>query len=127
MTVVPISTGQSFRPFVGRHRTSVRLRSLSCLLNLSVPAAGRDHTPRGRSVVNRASPTVQRRRLGTELRRHREAAGVTIEFAAGRLECSSSKISRMETGHIGASPRDVRDLLTIYGVDGDSAEELIQV
>jgi transcriptional regulator with XRE-family HTH domain len=78
-------------------------------------------------VVNRGSPTVQRRRLGTELRRLREAAGITIEFAAGQLKCSSSKISRMETGHIGASPRDVRDLLTIYGVTGDSAEELIQV
>ena len=78
-------------------------------------------------MVNRGSPTVQRRRLGTELRRLREAAGVTIEFSAERLECSSSKISRIETGHIGASPRDVRDLLTIYGVDQAAAEDLIQV
>jgi transcriptional regulator with XRE-family HTH domain len=78
-------------------------------------------------VVNRGSPTVQRRRLGTELRRLRESSGVTIEFVAERLECSSSKISRIETGHIGASPRDVRDLLAIYGIDGATADELVQV
>jgi transcriptional regulator with XRE-family HTH domain len=70
---------------------------------------------------------VQRRRLGTELRRLRESSGVTIEFVAERLECSSSKISRIETGHIGASPRDVRDLLAIYGIDGATADELVQV
>jgi len=70
---------------------------------------------------------VQRRRLGLELRRLRENAGVTIEYAAENLECSSSKISRIETGHIGALPRDVRDLLALYGVDGQAAEDLVQV
>lgn len=78
-------------------------------------------------MVNRGSPTVQRRRLGTELRRLRESAGVTIELAADRLECSSSKISRIETGHIGVSPRDVRDLLTIYHADTSTVDELVQV
>ncbi len=75
----------------------------------------------------RSSPTVRRRRLGIELRRLREQAGVTIEAVAERLECSSSKISRIETGHIGASPRDVRDMLAIYDVVGDAAEEWMKV
>src|SRR5215467_14477500 len=75
----------------------------------------------------RQSPTVRRRRLGLELRRLREAAGVTIETVADRLECSSSKISRIERGHSGASPRDVRDMLDIYGVRGPIADDLIQV
>ncbi|TMM40233.1 MAG: helix-turn-helix domain-containing protein [Actinobacteria bacterium] len=75
----------------------------------------------------RRSPTVRRRRLGLELRRLREAAGVTIDVVADRLECSSSKISRIETGHTGATPRDVRDMLAVYGVDGSAAEELLQV
>lgn len=78
-------------------------------------------------TVRRSSPTVGRRRLGFELRRLRERAGVTIDTVADRLECSSSKISRIETGHIGASPRDVRDMLVIYGIAGDDAEELVQV
>lgn len=78
-------------------------------------------------MTSRRSPTVRRRRLGLELRRLREASGVTIDSVAERLECSASKISRIETGHIGASTRDVRDILAIYGVDGDGAEELVQV
>lgn len=78
-------------------------------------------------MTGRASPTVRRRRLGLELRRHREAAGLTIEMVAERLECSTSKISRIETGHNGATPRDVRDMLTFYGVVGPAADDLIQV
>lgn len=78
-------------------------------------------------MTTRRSPTVRRRRLGLELRRLREAAGITIEVVAERLECSSSKISRIETGHTGATPRDVRDMLAVYGVTGAAAEELVQV
>src|SRR5262249_491776 len=78
-------------------------------------------------VVGRGSPTVRRRRLGAELRRLREGATMTIEEVAERLECLGSKISRIETGQIGVSPRDVRDLLTIYGVQEPDAESLIEV
>lgn len=78
-------------------------------------------------MTSRASPTVRRRRLGIELRRLREQAGITIDTVADRSGFSSSKVSRIETGHIGASPRDVRDILTIYGVHGGYADELIQV
>src|SRR5918911_1084324 len=81
----------------------------------------------GGSVSSRPSPTVRRRRLGLELRRLREAAGVTIDVVAGRLECSASKISRIETGHTGATPRDVRDMLAVYGVDGQVADDLVQI
>jgi len=78
-------------------------------------------------VTERRSPTIRRRRLGLELRRHREAAGVTIDYVAERLECSSSKISRIETGHTGATPRDVRDMLNLYGVRGAECDELVQI
>src|SRR5215831_18516860 len=78
-------------------------------------------------MTTRQSPTVRRRRLGLELRRLRETAGVTIEYVADRLECSASKISRIERGHSGATPRDVRDMLAVYGVRGPAAEELVQV
>ncbi|HEY2792044.1 MAG TPA: helix-turn-helix transcriptional regulator, partial [Micromonosporaceae bacterium] len=78
-------------------------------------------------TARRSSPTVGRRRLGMELRRYRELANVTIDSVAEKMECSSSKISRIETGHIGASPRDVRELLAIYGVPADKADELVQV
>ncbi|MEV0607801.1 helix-turn-helix transcriptional regulator [Polymorphospora rubra] len=78
-------------------------------------------------MTERRSPTVRRRRLGAELRRRREDAGVTIEMVAERLDCSSSKISRIETGHTSATPRDVADMLAIYGVVGPEGEELVQI
>jgi transcriptional regulator with XRE-family HTH domain len=70
---------------------------------------------------------VRRRRLAAELRRLREAAGLTCDEAARQLDCSVSKISRIETGRVLASPRDVRDLLAIYGVTGDQRDSLIQL
>jgi transcriptional regulator with XRE-family HTH domain len=71
-------------------------------------------------------PTVRRRRLAIELRRLREASGLTIDQVAQILECSDSKISRIETGQVSATPRDVRDILAIYGVDDQQRDELVQ-
>lgn len=62
-------------------------------------------------------PLIPRRRLGAELRRLREQAGLLLGDAATGLECSSSKISRLETGQGIPKGRDVRDLLALYGVD----------
>lgn len=70
---------------------------------------------------------VRRRRLAAELRRLRDASGLTCDEVAARLDCSASKISRIETGRVLVSPRDVRDLLTIYGVAGDARDRLIQL
>jgi hypothetical protein len=46
---------------------------------------------------------------------------MTVEQVAEALLCSSSKVSRMETGSRGATLRDVRDLCDLYGVT-DPAE-----
>jgi len=59
---------------------------------------------------------VPRRRLGAELRALREQAGLTIEDVAKELECSVSKVSRLETGQGIPKSRDVRDLLDRYGI-----------
>jgi transcriptional regulator with XRE-family HTH domain len=67
------------------------------------------------------SPTVRRRELGALLRKLRTQKGLTVEQAADRLLFSMSKLSRMETGHGVATPRDVRDLCDLYGVT-DEAE-----
>ena len=77
-------------------------------------------------MPTRPGPTVQRRRLGIELRRLREAAGKTIDEVAHVLECSDSKVSRIETGQVSASPRDVRDMLDVYGVHPERREELVE-
>jgi transcriptional regulator with XRE-family HTH domain len=67
-----------------------------------------------------ANPTVRRRRLGSDLRKLREAAGRSLEDAAQILECHRSKISRIELGYLGIRARDVRDLLDDYGVTDEA-------
>jgi transcriptional regulator with XRE-family HTH domain len=75
-------------------------------------------------TADRKSPTVRRRRLGAELRQRRERAGLSLEIVAERLECSQSKISRIETGHTSVTVRDVRDMLAIYEATEAEIEEL---
>ncbi len=67
------------------------------------------------------SPTVRRRELGALLRKLRLQKGLTVEQAAERLMFSMSKLSRIETGHGAATPRDIRDLCDLYDVT-DEAE-----
>ncbi len=78
-------------------------------------------------MVPSPQPPLARRRLGAELRRLRVAAGLTLKQTAAHLECSDSKISRIEKGQVGALPRDVTDLLTLYQVDEWKREELLQL
>jgi transcriptional regulator with XRE-family HTH domain len=62
--------------------------------------------------------TARRRTLGSQLRQLRESNGIPAEQAAEAIRSSRSKISRIETGQVGVKDRDVRDLLTLYGVTG---------
>ena len=85
-------------------------------------------TPRGQGIDTAsdldalsANPTVLRILLGTQLRRLREAAGITREDAGDAIRASHAKISRLELGRVGFKERDVVDLLTLYGVT-DGAE-----
>src|ERR1022692_3718201 len=78
-------------------------------------------------MASEQSPTVRRRRLALELRRLREAARLTCEEVAEHLECSASKISRVETGRVSVSPRDVRDMLKLYGVPEQQRDSLVQL
>ena len=73
------------------------------------------------------TPTRRRRLLGVELRRLREDAGLTIDRVAEALECSPSKVSRIETGQVSATPRDVRDMLALYPVSDARREALVQI
>jgi len=67
----------------------------------------------------RGGPTVLRIMLGTQLRRLREAKGITPDQAGYEIRGSRSKISRIEHGRVGFKERDVEDLLTLYGVTDD--------
>ncbi|WP_406041136.1 helix-turn-helix domain-containing protein [Micromonospora sp. NBC_00898] len=74
------------------------------------------------------SPILRRRRLGTELRRLREAAGLTGDQVIERIGwASASKLSRLENGRSRPDPDDVRDLLVLYGADDELHEELLGI
>jgi transcriptional regulator with XRE-family HTH domain len=88
---------------------------------------GREALVEVTTVTRGHSPTVRRRRLAAELRRLRDAAGLTIEDVAVRLECSGSKVSRIETNQVGCTPRDARDMLELYGVPEAEADALVQL
>jgi transcriptional regulator with XRE-family HTH domain len=66
------------------------------------------------------SPTLRRRELGGRLRALRTERGLTVDQVAELLLCSPSKVSRMETGQRGATPRDIRDLARIYGLTDEA-------
>jgi transcriptional regulator with XRE-family HTH domain len=61
-------------------------------------------------------PTVLRIMLGAQLRRLREAKGISREDAGYLIRASESKISRMELGRVGFKERDIVDLLSLYGI-----------
>lgn len=71
------------------------------------------------------SPIGSRRRLGAELRRLRTSAGLTLDEVAEQMTCSTSKISRLETGKGIPKLPDVRELMRIYGVDSDEERDAL--
>jgi transcriptional regulator with XRE-family HTH domain len=73
-----------------------------------------------------AGPTALRILVGSHLRRLREAGRITPEDAGAAIRASASKISRLELGRNGFKPRDIADLLTLYGVnDGTERATLL--
>jgi transcriptional regulator with XRE-family HTH domain len=74
------------------------------------------------------SPTVRRRQLIAELKRLREASGLTQEEVAERLDWHATKVFRIETGRTGPHPNDVRVMLDVYGLtDREQREALVQL
>ena len=73
-------------------------------------------------------PAGSRRRLGAELRRLRTKAGLHLDRVAEQVPCSTSKISRLETGKGSPKAADVQRLMEIYGVGpGAEAEMLLRL
>jgi transcriptional regulator with XRE-family HTH domain len=75
----------------------------------------------------RPSPTVRGRRLRGELRRLRQARGITIEHVTERSDgdLTPAALSRYETGERRINPAVLRLLLDIYEVHGPRREALL--
>lgn len=78
-------------------------------------------------VARFTPPTPRSRRLGRELRRLRETKSWTMEDAAKQLGCSTSRVSRIESGEIKPRTGDVLELLLAYDVshEGEPGKSLL--
>lgn len=75
-----------------------------------------------------ATPVSQLRRLRSELKVMRDAAGQTQKDVADALEWSSSKVIRIENGPVGISITDLKALLFHYKVTDDNrVDELLEM
>src|SRR6201985_2074852 len=91
------------------------------------PKFARTAIPRRKAGTVTAEPPVRRRLGGGALRRYRENLGYTLEDVARVLECDRSKVSRIETGQRGIRPKELRELLTEYGVPPAERDALLAI
>jgi transcriptional regulator with XRE-family HTH domain len=103
----------------GRDGAAVRRAGVT----VDVQQPGAEHPDELSAVESSGGPTVLRMLLGSQLRRLREAAGITPERAGYEIRASRSKISRVEHGRVGFKERDVADLLTLYGVTDEQVHQ----
>src|SRR5260221_6079781 len=70
---------------------------------------------------------TDRERLANVLRDLRQNAGMTGVEAARRARMSQPKISKLETGRLLPSVKDVQTLLSLYQAAPATSEELLEV
>lgn len=78
-------------------------------------------------MAQRRKKTVRGRRLSMELKRLREAAGFSGEQVASSLQWSQSKVSRIETGRIAVSSKDLRALLDLYELPEEKQDKYFEL
>ncbi|MGP3910505.1 helix-turn-helix domain-containing protein [Nonomuraea sp. 10N515B] len=76
-------------------------------------------------MASRATPTVRRRRLGSELKTLRIAAGLNRDQAAEHIGVAPSTITKIESGQSAAKVGDVSLLVDLYGVTDEQRREVL--
>jgi transcriptional regulator with XRE-family HTH domain len=76
-------------------------------------------------MAPRSQPTARQVRLGTELRRLREAAGLKAREVAGLLSSTSAQMSQVESGLAGVSEERVRRLAAHYACADEAYVEAL--
>ncbi|MFD8979694.1 helix-turn-helix domain-containing protein [Streptomyces sp. NPDC059564] len=76
----------------------------------------------------RKAPTARQRRLGSELRKIREQAGISLTDAAAQLSTDRTTMSSIESGRFGVSSERVRTWSSHYGCpDADYVDALAAI
>lgn len=81
--------------------------------------------PEARQCAQRERDVPGLADLGFRLRQLRQAAGLSQAQVAAALECSTSTVSRIETGTVLPTTRDVRDLADLYRADPRERDQLL--
>jgi transcriptional regulator with XRE-family HTH domain len=76
-------------------------------------------------MASPSSPTARRYELARRLRDLRLAARKSTEEVARELECSTAKVSRIETGQRSVQALDIKVLSRFYGVPDSIRDELM--
>ncbi|GIH92632.1 helix-turn-helix domain-containing protein [Planobispora siamensis] len=77
--------------------------------------------------MTRCSPTARHRRLMAELNRLRCDSGLSRAEVAALIGSTDTTLWRYETGLTRPKPSDVAALTSVYGVDGEERESLLQM
>src|SRR4249919_205645 len=84
--------------------------------------------PRGQPAgADRVESTMLRMAVGAQLRKRREAAGVSRDEAAYLIRSSGAKVSRMELGRHRFKERYLVDLLALYGVEEAERKDFLDL
>lgn len=75
--------------------------------------------------LSQAELARRRLRLGSTLREYRVERQLSGEELARQVEISQSKVSRIETGRIAPTPRDIRKIAKALAIDVPQVEELV--
>lgn len=78
-------------------------------------------------ITSQDQSTIRRQELGEFLQTFRKKAKLTLERAARRINCSQSKLCRIERGQRPAAIDEVAGLLSLYGVEGQQREDLLEL
>jgi transcriptional regulator with XRE-family HTH domain len=93
----------------------------SCRMRGSI--AGQREQP----IPPKPYPSIARRRLALELRRLREAQGLTIEHVAKAVGLSVSTISRIENAQVRVRRGEVREILDVLNVSQEEQDRLLEL
>ncbi|MEU3351355.1 helix-turn-helix transcriptional regulator [Streptomyces sp. NPDC037389] len=76
-------------------------------------------------MPSRSHPTQRQRRLGIELRKLREAAGLSAQDAGALINIKAYQVSHLEAGRVGITPGRLRTLACNYGCANESFVEAL--
>ncbi|MGH3736161.1 MAG: helix-turn-helix domain-containing protein [Micromonosporaceae bacterium] len=74
-----------------------------------------------------AGPTIPRWQLGQELSRLRDAVELTPADVAEKLDCSESKVKKIEAGYVGVVKAELMLMMDLYQVDPSAREALFEL